>query len=170
MKEHPEGRRRRQFLFAGIATCSVMALVASGLPAQAAATSGPSITVRGSARAHTADSGSIVVDRPSGVIAGDVLVARVANRNNVQAQITGDGWTEVGSTQSAYQLQSVVLTRGDGIRAGDNGRSNGKPNPPSTLAIYWGSRAGSRRARTRERCPVTGSASVTPMARTMPRR
>ena len=105
------GRRRRQLLFSVIATSSVMALVASGLPAQAAITSGPSITVRGSARAHTADSGSIEVDRPARVVAGDVLVARVANRNNVKAVITGDGWTEVGSAQSAFQLQSVVLTR-----------------------------------------------------------
>ena len=40
-----------------------------------------------------------------------MLLARVANRNNVNAQITADGWTEVGSTHSAYQLQSVVLTR-----------------------------------------------------------
>ena len=105
------GRRRRQLVFSIIATLSVTALVAPGLPAQAATASGPSITVRGSASAHTAGSGSVVVDRPSRVVAGDVLVARVANRNNVEARITGDGWTEVGSTQSAYQLQSVVLTR-----------------------------------------------------------
>ena len=105
------GRRRRQFLFSTIATLSVAALVAAGLPAQAATATGPSITARGSAAGHNTDSGSVVVDRPSRIVAGDVLVARVANRNNVNAQITGDGWTEAGSTRSAYQLQSIVLTR-----------------------------------------------------------
>ena len=40
-----------------------------------------------------------------------MLLACVANRNNVKVQITADGWNEVGSTRSAFQLQSVVLTR-----------------------------------------------------------
>ncbi|HSU36489.1 MAG TPA: hypothetical protein VLJ88_12600 [Propionibacteriaceae bacterium] len=96
LKEHPVGRRRRQLLFSAIAALSVTALVAATTPAQATTTTGPAITVRGSTSAHTADSGSLVVDRPSGTVAGDVLVARVANRNNVNAQITGDGWTEAG--------------------------------------------------------------------------
>ena len=105
------GRRRRQLWFSVVAALSVVVLVAPGLPAQAATTTGPPITVRGSTLAQTAEARSVVVDRPPLIAAGDVLVARVASRDNVSAVLTGDGWTEVGSTHSAFQLRSVVLTR-----------------------------------------------------------
>jgi hypothetical protein len=54
---------------------------------------------------------SVVVAKPAGVVAGDVLVARVANRGDVRATFTGDGWREVGMTHSAAMLKSVLLTR-----------------------------------------------------------
>ena len=90
---------------------AVATLVGTTAPAAAAAPAGPAITYRGSTSARSTDATSVTVARPAGATAGDVLVARVANRGNVTAEMSGDGWDVVGATHSAALLKSVLLTR-----------------------------------------------------------
>lgn len=94
-----------------VGTAALAVVLASAVPSQAAVTAGPAITLRGSSSATSTDGASVTVARPAGTTAGDVLVARVANRGDVSAALTGDGWTLAGSTQSAALLKAVVLTR-----------------------------------------------------------
>lgn len=54
---------------------------------------------------------SLAIPRPDGVVAGDVLVARVANRDSVTTTMTASGWTQVGVTQSAGMLKSWVFIK-----------------------------------------------------------
>lgn len=54
---------------------------------------------------------SLAIAKPIGVTAGDVLVARVANRDSVTTTMTASGWTQVGVTQSAGMLKSWVFIK-----------------------------------------------------------
>ncbi|WP_375425634.1 hypothetical protein [uncultured Friedmanniella sp.] len=88
------------------------ALTGSVTPAQSATvTAGAAITVRGTSGGSSTGTSSVEVTAPSGVVAGDVLVARVANRGDVTAELTGAGWEEAGTTHSSAMVKSVVLTR-----------------------------------------------------------
>ena len=105
-------RQSRPLLSALLATSVTAAtLVSTALPAQALVPAGAPITVRATASASSTSGEAVTVQRPAGALAGDVLVARVANRGDVTAEIGGDGWTVVGETHSAALLKSVVLTR-----------------------------------------------------------
>lgn len=86
-------------------------MVGTAAPAAAAVTAGPAIAYRSSSSASSTTGDSVTVPKPAGAVAGDVLVARVANRGNVTAEMTAPGWTVVGSTHSAAMLKSVLLTR-----------------------------------------------------------
>ena len=103
--------RTRPLLTSLLSVTAATALVLGSAVPVDGATAGPGITVRGTSSASSPSATSVVVDKPAGVAAGDVLVARVANRGNVAAALTGDGWEEVGMTHSAVLLKSVVLTR-----------------------------------------------------------
>lgn len=104
-----EARPLPTALLVGAATAALV--LASAVPAAAATTAGPAITLRGASSASSTSGDSVTVPKPDGTVAGDVLVARVANRGNVAASMTSAGWTPVGSTQSAALLKSVVLVR-----------------------------------------------------------
>jgi len=96
-------------LFVGLAAAAVA--LAPALPATAAVAAGPPIYERASSSASSTSGESVTVARPAGTAAGDVLVARVANRGEVSAAMGAVGWKQVGSTQSAALLKSVVLVR-----------------------------------------------------------
>ncbi len=86
------------------------ALWAPALPALAAPT--PSGVVhRADTTGSAAETSTLELDRPAGTVAGDVLVARVANRGDVTAALTAAGWTTAGSTHSAAMLKAWVLYR-----------------------------------------------------------
>jgi hypothetical protein len=105
-------RQSRPRLLALLTTSVTAAtLVAPALPAQAAVPAGPAITLRSSASASSTTGDSVTVAKPAGAVAGDVLVARVANRGDVSAELSSPGWTLAGQTHSAGLLKSVVLTR-----------------------------------------------------------
>lgn len=86
-------------------------LIGLPLPAQAAVTAGPAISARASSHASQLSTSSLTIATPAGATIGDVLLARVANRDNTSAAITSPGWTVVGSAQSAGLVQSVVLVK-----------------------------------------------------------
>lgn len=68
-----------------------------------------SIAFRASTTASAPNATALSIAKPTGVIAGDVLLARVANRNQVAATlILPAGWTLLRSDQSASQLKSFV--------------------------------------------------------------
>ena len=53
---------------------------------------------------------ALIIPRPPAVVGGDVLLAHVSNRNNVDALVEPPaGWTEIRSDQSAAQLKSWLL-------------------------------------------------------------
>lgn len=88
------------------------ALTGTALPAHSATvTSGPAIVLHGSTSASSTGATSVEVAAPASAAAGDLLVARVANRGDVSAKLTGSGWTEAGMTHSSAMVKSVVLTR-----------------------------------------------------------
>ncbi|SDT31669.1 hypothetical protein SAMN04488543_3699 [Friedmanniella luteola] len=123
-------RPRTTALLVGTATAAVV--LATAVPATAAVTSGPAITLRGSSSASSTTGQSVTVAKPAGTVAGDVLVARVANRGDVSAAMTSAGWSTVGSTQSAALLKSVVLVRV--ARAGEPASYTFDVSEPSNLA------------------------------------
>lgn len=66
-----------------------------------------SIAFRSSATATALAATALTVNKPAGAAAGDVLIARIANRNQVGATLTPPaGWTVLRSDQSASQLKS----------------------------------------------------------------
>lgn len=68
------------------------------------------ITYRSSATATGKNVTSLTVAKPAGVVQGDVLLARIANRDQVDAVITPPaGWTLLRSDQSAFAIKSWVL-------------------------------------------------------------
>ncbi len=102
--------RLRTISIAG--TAAVLAITTSPLvaPAAHAATT---ISHHGSSSAvTTAAADDIAVDRPAGAQPGDVLVARVANRDAVTATMTAPaGWTQVGVHRSQGLLKSWVFVK-----------------------------------------------------------
>lgn len=53
---------------------------------------------------------SLAINKPAGVVAGDVLLARISNRNHSTAVVTPPGgWAPLRSDQSASQLKSWVF-------------------------------------------------------------
>ena len=84
---------------------------ASGTPAMAAAPSAEPASVKhlSESRATATRASSVQVASPSGTSVGDLLLARVANRGDVAATMTSDGWRPVGSTHSAGLLKATVL-------------------------------------------------------------
>ncbi len=101
----------RSFSTPLLSVAAAAALVLSTAVLGQGATAEPGIAVRGTSSAINPEGTSVTVAKPPGVAPGDVLVARVANRGNVQAALSGDGWKAVGATSSAVMLKSVVLTR-----------------------------------------------------------
>jgi hypothetical protein len=80
--------------------------VETGSTSQAVST----IAYRSSSTASGKSITSLSITKPAGTLAGDVLLARITNRNNVAAVITPPaGWTVLRSDQSASQLKSWVL-------------------------------------------------------------
>ncbi|WP_275936506.1 cell wall anchor protein [Chondromyces apiculatus] len=68
------------------------------------------VTYRSSAVASGASLASLTLGKPAGTAQGDVLLARIANRNNATATVTPPaGWTLIRSDQSASQLKAWVF-------------------------------------------------------------
>lgn len=68
------------------------------------------VTFRSSSTASAKSVTSLTIAKPAGVVAGDVLLARIAHRNNVAATITPPaGWTVIRSDQSASAIKTWVL-------------------------------------------------------------
>ena len=76
---------------------------------------GPGIAYRSGSDGSADAASTLSIARPAGAAPGDVLVARVANRAAVGADLTAAGWTTVGSTRSAAMLKSWVLYRVVGV-------------------------------------------------------
>ncbi len=102
--------RLRTISIAG--TAAVLALTMSPISAPAAHAA-TTIAHHGSSSAvTTAAADGIAVDLPDGAEPGDVLVARVANRDAVAATMTApSGWTQVGVHRSLGLLKSWVFTK-----------------------------------------------------------
>lgn len=69
------------------------------------------ISHRGTLSGSTARSDTLGLSRPKGVEEGDVLLARVANRDNVSATITSWGWTQVNLARSSGALASWIFVK-----------------------------------------------------------
>lgn len=68
------------------------------------------VAYRSSSTAGAKSVTSLTITKPAGVVQGDLLLARLSNRNHVDATITPPaGWTVLRSDQSASQLKSWVL-------------------------------------------------------------
>lgn len=64
---------------------------------------------RASTTASALGATSLGVVKPAGVVSGDVLIARISNRNQVGATLTvPSGWTLLRSDQSASQLKTWI--------------------------------------------------------------
>jgi hypothetical protein len=101
----------RRFSCALLGMCVVAALVSPASSTSAAEQIAPGIHYRSTATSSALDSSSLTVSRPGGVTAGDVLVARIANRGAVAATMSAPGWTAAGSTHSAALLKSWLFYR-----------------------------------------------------------
>ncbi|HLL26017.1 MAG TPA: hypothetical protein VK427_27955 [Kofleriaceae bacterium] len=74
-----------------------------------AALAAGTITYRAGTTASAKSVTSLTIAKPAGVVSGDVLIARIANRNQVTATLTAPaGWTVLRSDQSSSQLKSWV--------------------------------------------------------------
>ena len=79
---------------------------ASRTVSQAATTIGYRSSTTATGKSITA----LTITKPAGTVQGDVLLARITNRNNVAAVMTAPaGWTVLRSDQSASQIKSWVL-------------------------------------------------------------
>jgi hypothetical protein len=68
------------------------------------------VSFRAAASATGESVTSLVIPAPLGVAAGDVLLAHVSNRNQVESTVAPPaGWAELRSDQSAAQLKSWIL-------------------------------------------------------------
>ncbi|WP_246357435.1 cell wall anchor protein [Pyxidicoccus fallax] len=68
------------------------------------------IGYRSSSTAGGASLTSLTLNKPAGTVAGDVLLARIVNRNNVAAVLTAPaGWKLLRSDQSASQIKAWVF-------------------------------------------------------------
>lgn len=54
---------------------------------------------------------TLELPRPNGVEQGDVLLARVAHRDDVSASMTSSGWAQVTTTQSAGLLKAWIFVK-----------------------------------------------------------
>ncbi|SDU86262.1 hypothetical protein SAMN04488544_1126 [Microlunatus sagamiharensis] len=102
---------RRTPVLVSLAVLLGAAVWAPAPTAGAAGPAGPGITYRSSTTRSASAASSLSIARPAGTVPGDVLVARIANRAAVGADLTASGWTSVGSTRSAAMLKSWVLYR-----------------------------------------------------------
>ncbi|QSQ23065.1 cell wall anchor protein [Pyxidicoccus parkwayensis] len=85
--------------------------IESGSPSQQAQAL-TTIGYRSSTTASGKSVTSLAIAKPAGTVAGDVLLARIINRNNVAAVLTPpSGWTVLRSDQSASQIKAWVLYR-----------------------------------------------------------
>lgn len=67
------------------------------------------VTFRSSSTATGTSVTALSITKPAGVTLGDVLLARIANRDNINAVITAPaGWTLIRSDQSASAIKSWV--------------------------------------------------------------
>src|SRR6478736_1455236 len=101
----------RRLICALLGICVVAAPVSPVISTSAAEQFAPGIRYQSTSTASTQDSSSLTVSRPGGVSTGDVLVARIANRDAVAATLTAPGWIAAGSTHSAAMLKSWVFYR-----------------------------------------------------------
>jgi len=70
------------------------------------------VAFRGSSQAQATSTSGLNLARPAGSEAGDVLIARVALRNNIEATVTPPaGWTFLDSQQSAWALRTWIFYR-----------------------------------------------------------
>ena len=68
------------------------------------------VSYRGQSVASGVGLGTLTIQRPVGTVAGDVLLARISNRNHATAVVTPpSGWVSLRSDQSASQLKSWVF-------------------------------------------------------------
>lgn len=68
------------------------------------------VNYRSNAVASGAALSTLTIAKPAGVVAGDLLLARISNRNNATAVVTPPaGWSLLRSDQSASQLKSWVF-------------------------------------------------------------
>jgi hypothetical protein len=68
------------------------------------------VSFRASESATGENATSLIIPTPPAVMGGDVLLAHISNRNQVEATVTPPtGWIEVRSDQSASQLKSWLL-------------------------------------------------------------
>lgn len=82
--------------------------IESSTPSQAQALT--TIGYRSSTTASGKTITALAIAKPAGTVQGDVLLARVINRNNVAAVLTPpSGWTVLRSDQSASQIKAWVL-------------------------------------------------------------
>lgn len=107
--------RRGAFLFLGSVSLFATGACGPGEAGLEVAEAGASrqalstISHRSSSTASATSTTSLTLGRPSGVVAGDVLLARLINRNQVGAAVTAPaGWTFLRSDESASQLKAWV--------------------------------------------------------------
>ncbi|MEV8375551.1 hypothetical protein AB0P21_22635 [Kribbella sp. NPDC056861] len=73
---------------------------------------GAPIAHRATTSANANNVTSLALTKPAGTVAGDVLLARVTNRNSVTATITAPaGWTLVNEKQTSYSLHNWIFSR-----------------------------------------------------------
>lgn len=95
--------RHRSLLALGLAVVLVMAA--------AACEHTTSIRHVATTTAHTTGS-TLTVPRPAGTAAGDVLVARVANRNDITATVTAPaGWVQHRVDQTTWSVKSWIFVK-----------------------------------------------------------
>ncbi|RKH89906.1 cell wall anchor protein [Corallococcus sp. AB045] len=96
-----------------LAGCGPLEADAPSLPEQEVATARQAVSniaYRSSATAGGSTRTSLSIAKPTGTAVGDVLLARIINRNNVAAVATPPaGWTLVRSDQSASQLKAWIF-------------------------------------------------------------
>ncbi|WP_330166755.1 cell wall anchor protein [Corallococcus sp. NCRR] len=96
-----------------LAGCGPMEADAPSLPEQEVATARQAVSTiayRSSATAGGSTRTSLSIAKPTGTAAGDVLLARIINRNNVAAVATPPaGWEFVRSDQSASQIKAWIF-------------------------------------------------------------
>jgi hypothetical protein len=101
----------RRLLCALLGVAVIGALLSPVTSSGAAERIAPGIRYESTSTGSARDSSSLTVSRPGGVTTGDVLVARIANRDAVDATLSAPGWIAAGSTHSAAMLKSWVVYR-----------------------------------------------------------
>jgi hypothetical protein len=101
----------RRVACALLGICVMGALVSPVTSTSAAEQVAPGIKYQSTVTGSAVDSSTLTVSRPAGVAAGDVLVARIANRDAVTATVSAAGWVQAGETQSAAMLKSWLFYR-----------------------------------------------------------